>query len=146
MDGEARVQTPVEIYNVDGFHAESNTVYEYQGCYFHGCGQCFQNHRNKTRNCHADRTAEEKYQATLKKTAILRDASYTVIEKWGCEFAKDKKTDPELQSFFKSFKLVSPLDPREAFFGGRTGATTLYAKAENGEEIDYTSTSMAPIP
>lgn len=146
MDGEARVQTPVEIYNVDGFHAESNTVYEYQGCYFHGCGQCFQNHRNKTRNCHPDRTVEEKYQATLKKTAILRDASYTVIEKWGCEFAKDKKTDPELQSFLRSFKLVSPLDPREAFFGGRTWATTLYAKAGNGEEIDYTSTSMAPIP
>ena len=145
LDGEARVQTPTETYNVDGFHAESNTVYEYQGCYFHGCRQCFPNHRHKTRNCHPDRTVEEKYQATLKKTAILRDAGYTVIEKWGCEFANDKKTDPELQSFLKSFELVPPLDPREAFFRGRTGATTLYAKAENGEDIDYQDfTSLYP--
>ena len=29
------------------------------------------------------------------------------------------------------------LNPRDAFFGGRTGATTLYAKAEEGEEIKY---------
>ena len=36
---------------------------------------------------HPDRTVFEVYEATLKKTALLRDAGYTVIEMWGCDFA-----------------------------------------------------------
>ena len=135
LEGEAKVITPAQTYNVDGFHAESNTVYEYQGCFHHGCIKCFPNHRQKKRNCHPDRTVEEVYEAT--QTAILRDAGYTVTEKWGCEFANDKKTDPELQAFLERFELIPPLEPRDAFFGGRTGAATLYVKAENGEEISY---------
>lgn len=68
-----------------------------------------------------------------------------MAEKWGCEFAKQKKTDPELQSFFENFKMVPPLEPRDAFFGGRTGATTLYAKAGDGEDISYVDfTSLYP--
>ena len=30
LDGEARVLTPAQSYNVDGYHADSNTVYEYR--------------------------------------------------------------------------------------------------------------------
>ena len=45
----------------------------------------------------------------------------------------------------KTFELVPPLNPRNAFFGGRTGATTLYAKAEPGEEMRYNDyTSLYP--
>ena len=64
LDGEARVLTPAQSYNVDGFHADSNTVYEYQGCIFHGCKRCFSLQRQKKRHCHPDRTVEEVYQAT----------------------------------------------------------------------------------
>ena len=57
----------------------------------------------------------------------------------------EKKTDPELQTFLESFELVPPLEPRDAFFGGCTGATTLYAKAAEGEEISYVDfTSLYP--
>ena len=99
----------------------------------------------QARTVHPDRTIEEAYEATCLKTAILRDAGYTVIEKWGCEFAQDQKTDSELQSFLKTFEMVPPLEPRDAFFGGRTGATTLYAKAADDEEISYQDfTSLYP--
>ena len=88
---------------------------------------------------------QRKYEATLKKTAMLRAAGYTVIEKWGCEFSMEKKTDAELQAFLNNFEIVTPLEPREAFFGSRTGATTLYAKAGEGEEISYVDfTSLYP--
>ncbi|CAH3027090.1 unnamed protein product, partial [Porites evermanni] len=115
--------TAIKIYTVDGYDAETKTVYEYHGCFFHGCKKCFPIQRQKTHNCHPDRTIEETYEATLKRTAILQAAGYTVIEKWGCEFNHDKKTDPELQTFLESFEMVPPLEPRDAFFGGRTGAT-----------------------
>jgi hypothetical protein len=28
-------------YNVDGYDEESNTVYEFHGCFFHGCSKCY---------------------------------------------------------------------------------------------------------
>lgn len=56
-----------------------------------------------------------------------------------------RSRDPELQSFLKTFEMVPPLEPRDAFFGGRTGATTLYAKAADDEEISYQDfTSLYP--
>lgn len=67
------------------------------------------------------------------------------MEKWGCDFAKDQKTDPELKTFLEQFETVTPLEPRDAFFGGRTGVATLYAKAEEGEDIAYVDfTSLYP--
>ena len=128
MNGEAKVITLAQSYNVDGYHAASNTVYEYQGCIFHRCCKCYPKQRNIKRFCHPDRTVSEVYEATLKKTAILRDAGYTVIEMWGCDFARQKETDPELAKFLENFEFVPPLEPRDAFFGGRTGTATLYAK------------------
>jgi hypothetical protein len=28
-------------YNVDAYDGESNTVYEFRGCFFHGCSKCY---------------------------------------------------------------------------------------------------------
>ena len=48
-------------------------------------------------------------------------------------------------SALRSFELVAPLEPREAFFGGRTGAVALHAVAGEGEEIPYVDvTSLYP--
>lgn len=66
---------------------------------------------------------------------MLSAAGYTVVEKWECEYQKDKKTNADLKAFLSQYEAVLPLEPRDAFFGGQTGATTLYAKAEPGEEI-----------
>jgi len=42
-----------------------------------------------------------------------------------------------MADFFKSVKLVEPMDAREAFYGGRTNAIKLYHFCEEGERIDY---------
>lgn len=119
---EVQVLTATERYYVDGFDEETNTVFAFFGCWYHGCPQCFKRNRDVRNNCHSDRTVEEVYDATLKKTAMLRHAGYTVVEQWECEFKKEKKINPELQAFLKELELVSPLNPRDAFYGGRTGA------------------------
>ena len=76
--------------------------------------------------------------------ALLR-AGYTVIEMWECEWDKLVDTDEAVQRFLNSFDLVAPLEPREAFFGGRTGAVALHAAAGEGEEIRYVDvTSLYP--
>ena len=54
-------------------------------------------------------------------------------------------TDEAVQRFLNSFDLVAPLERREAFFGGRTGAVALHAVAGEGEEIRYVDvTSLYP--
>ena len=88
---------------------------------------------------------EELYQATLSKRMALLRAGYTVIEMWECEWDKLVDTDEAVQRFLNSFDLVAPLEPREAFLGGRTGAVALHAVAGEGEEIRYVDvTSLYP--
>lgn len=80
-----------------------------------------------------------------RKTLMLRAVGYTVIEKWGCENKEDKKTNAELKAFLNNYEAVPPLEPRDSLFGGHTGATTLYSKAEPDEEILYQDfTSLYP--
>jgi len=68
--------------------------------------------------------------------ALLR-ADYTVIEMWECQWDRLVDNDSDVSQFLRSFDLVPPLEPREAFFGGRTGAVALHAVAGEGEEIRY---------
>ena len=66
---------------------------------------------------------------------------------WECEWAKRKKQDPQIKAFISGLKWVDPLQPRDAFFGGRTGAVTLHKKADVdlGEKIFYVDvTSLYP--
>ena len=81
----------------------------------------------------------------MKKAALLRQAGYTVVEKWKCVFKKEKKTDPELQAFLQELEMVPPLNPRDAFYGGRTGAVALHCKVEEPDLIKYADvTSLYP--
>ena len=76
--------------------------------------------------------------------ALLR-AGYTVIEMWECDWDRLVDNEPAVSQFLASFDLVPPLEPREAFFAGRTGAVALHAVAGEGEEIRYVDvTSLYP--
>ena len=68
---------------VDGFHPQTKTVFQYHGCYWHGCLRSYPD-RNKIIDLN-DKTREDNYQATVKRTAELRAAGYRVIEAWACE-------------------------------------------------------------
>ena len=143
--GEVQVGTPGEMVYVDGYEENTHTIFEFYGCYYHGCPRCFKRQRDVRRNCHADRTVNEVYEATERKAAMLRLSGYHVVEKWECEFQEAKKTDPALKAFLDDLDMVPPLDPRDAFYGGRTGAVSLYAKAEEEESIKYCDVT-SPYP
>ena len=138
--GEQSLSVEGKMFKVDGYNPDTKTVYEFHGCFFHACPDCFPKQRYRRHNCHPDRSLAEVYEATLKKTKQLRDAGYIVIEQWECEFEEAKKTDPALQDFLNTFELVEPLNPRDSFFGGRTNGVRLYCEAHGeaeGEEIRY---------
>ena len=134
--GEQSIRTIANSYFVDGYDPLTRTVYEFHGCLYHGCPSCYPN-RPAKHYAVPDRSVEELYQATLSKRMALLRVGYTVIEMWECEWDKLVDTDEAVQRFLNSFDLPPPVEPREAFFGGRTGAVALHAVAGEGEEIRY---------
>lgn len=145
--GEVQVFTPAESYYVDGFDEDSNTVFEFYGCYYHDCPCRFKTQRDVRKNCHKDGTVNEVFEATKRKAATLRQAGYTVIEMWECKKKEQKTTNPVLKAFLEDVELLPSINPRDAFYGGRTGAVTLHCHAKEDQEefIKYADvTSLYP--
>ena len=143
-EGEVTVRTPAKSYVVDGFDPLTNTVYEFHGCLWHGCTKCFPDRHLKSIQ-RSDRTFQELYEATTLKEKLLFEHGYNVVIIWECEWDLKVKTDEDLKAYLSTLELVPPLNPRDAFFGGRTNAATLYYKATEGEQIRYVDvTSLYP--
>ena len=131
-------------YLVDGFDAATNTVHEFHGCLWHGCPTCFPKRDNHSK-LNLDQTFEEMFQATLSKHQILRANGYLLRIMWECQWREQSSSQQCIIDFLATWKPVPPLDPRDAFFGGRTNACTLYRQVEPGGMILYVDvTSLYP--
>ena len=143
--GEKKLPVENGFVFVDGWDVLTNTVYEFMGCLWHACPRCYPNKRDMKRAIMPDRTPNEIYRATCEKTRRLREAGYKVVELWECEWVAMVRDDPGVKAFVDRLETVDPLEPRDAFFGGRTGAVSLYAKTQGEEEIHYMDvTSLYP--
>lgn len=126
-----------EGYLVDGFDPVDNTVYQYHGCFWHGC-PCKKKNRDEILK---DGTSLD---SRLERTEIIskaiRDAGYQLIEIFECNFDRQIREDITIRQFLKTKREtidMQPLNPRDSFFGGRTGMTkTLHVCNEN-ETISY---------
>ena len=142
--GEHVILQGAKTYYVDGYDANTHTVYEFNGCFWHGCPQCFPN-RDKTRHKMCDQTMRDVYEATILKQDALFAEGYNVIAMWECQWERFKQEDESVRQLVQSFELVSRLQPRDAFFGGRTNAIKLYHVVQDGEKIYYLDfTSLYP--
>lgn len=121
-------------YRVDGYHEESNTVYEVHGCFWHGCIRCY---ARDTINPVSQQTMQNLYQRTLEKTRYLKRRGYNVVEMWECDIKRELDVNPDMKTYFERFEIIEPLQPRETFYGGRTNATKLLHQCCPGEEVHY---------
>ncbi|KAG8240167.1 hypothetical protein J437_LFUL019381, partial [Ladona fulva] len=123
---------------VDGLHEK--IVFEFHGCFFHGCPSCFPNRSESIANSPHE-TMGTRYEATVKKTERLRENGYEVVEMWECTLDRLVRENGAVYDFIKTNPLFtdSPIDPRDAFFGGRTNCVRMFHKAEveSGELICY---------
>jgi len=140
--GEVRI--PGTKFFVDGYCHDTQTVYEFQGCFTHGCPTCYPN-RHETHVRHFDRTMQDVYETSQHKVKQLREQGYTVVQIWGCEWKRLKETNPEIRSFVDNLDFNDPLNPRDAFCGGRTNAVKLYHRVTPSQKIHYIDvTSLYP--
>ena len=77
---------------------------------------------------------------TIEKRENIKSAGYNHVSIYECQLTKNK----DFQKFAKSFsqEVVEPLNPREAFYGGRTNATKLpydFKENEYGRYVDFCS-------
>ena len=78
---------------------------------------------------------EELYKDTVRKVNYLKEHGFEVEQKWGCELTKDLEEDEEMKQFFEDHELIDPLQPRDAFYGGRTNAAKLFHECQGNEKI-----------
>lgn len=135
----------VRIFNnilVDGFH-HPNTVFSFLGCYWHQCDKCFpyQFHNQPGTNGKIHSLYE------TSRAAKIKQLGYNLIEMWEHEFDDLMISNSEVKEYISTldYLKIAPLNPRDAFMGGRTGVCKLYYKVEPGEKIFYYDvTSLYP--
>ena len=134
--GERRLVHGSKSFLVDGYDEQTKTVYEFQRCFYHGCLDCFPN-RTMKHPIHQNKTMKDVREETRTKIQQLSHLGNHVKEMWECEWLRMIQSDPQIKQFIDIVNIVTPLNPREAFFGGTTNAIKLYHKVEENEEIHY---------
>ena len=126
-----------DVGKVNGFCKTTNTVYEFQGCFWHGCPKCYTEDRINPIN---QRDMIELQRTTELKNIQIRDLGYNLVEVYECEIQKNN--DFKKYCKINTVELVGPLNPRDAFFGGRKNVTKLtydFKPGEKGRYVDFVS-------
>ena len=83
----------------------------------------------------SQKTMEQLYKDTVRKVNYLKKRGLEVEQKWECELEKELKEDEEMKQFFDQYEIIDPLQPRDAFYGGRTNATKLFHECQGNQKI-----------
>lgn len=134
---EGEIRLPGTRYMLDGFCLETNTVYEFNGCYWHGCPICFPHQRQQLKHVRTNQSMDELLALTLKKRRYIESLGVNYVCTWEHDFQNLLAQSKEVSTFIDSLDLQERLDPRDSFFGGRTNAVKLYYRSRQGEKIHY---------
>ena len=80
-------------YLVDGYCAETNTIFDFLGCYFHSCPKC----TKVSDNAEINKKNKAKYEATISRLEYIESLNYNVKTIWECEYRKLVKLNTDLQ-------------------------------------------------
>ena len=116
---------------VDGFCTSANLVFQFHGCYYHGCPKCF-----PPEAIHPQRKIPYAllYQQTIDNSNKLKQAynHHHVYEMWECDWKQQYQPteyDEDLSDII--------LDRHELFYGGRTEVFSPYANDTAENSIQY---------
>ncbi len=117
-------------------------MYEFYGCVYHVGPLCFD--RANDHPFHSEWKMCNVYEATIEREERLQALGFTVKSIWEHDYRTLRETD-EMQLFLDTFDIVTDLDPRDSFFGGRVGGYKLFRETKADEKIEYIDfTSLFP--
>jgi len=114
---------------VDGYCAMTKTVYQFLGCYYHGCPKCFPDPTKMHPQKHV--RFADLLKSTQAHLIALRD-KYRVVCIWECEW-KEQYTPTEYDEELCNIIL----DRDELFYGGRTEVFSPYCQVNDKEKLEY---------
>ena len=86
---------------VDGYCEESNTVFQFHGCFWHG------HNCNKTKGIsihpYKNRPMSEVLEETIKKEEYVKELGYRLVRIWECEWNKMIEDNTEIKNFISIF-------------------------------------------
>ena len=120
---------------VDGFCAETKTVYQFHGCYYHGCPKCY---NDLTKNKRSGFYMYQLYENTERINKAIKDAGYNLQVIWEHEFDNNKQMR---STSVNEYDLVEPMNIRNSFYGERCEPIKLMHNFINqkGRYIDVVS-------
>ena len=142
-------------YVADGWHEDTNTVYEFNGCFYHGCPTCHPLNRdesiyNQDSNSHV--THNFLYKKYQEKKEYYRKRGFNLIEIWEHDFAEQVSVsgDPyfnQRTSQLAKLKTLPKSVIRSSLFGGRTNNFKFqYDTTGKNEKLLYVDfTSLYPF-
>lgn len=88
---------------VDGYNKETNTIYEFEGDFWHGNPNIYDLNSVNTK---LNVPFQELYDKTLNKLNILQNMGYNVVYIWENDWRKGIKSVKKIQKLWKKSKLV----------------------------------------
>ena len=96
----------------------------------------------------SDESMDDRFERTQRIRKIIIDAGKDqLIEIWGCDFKHEYQNNRDMRAFIETHQLlkIKPLDPRNAFYGGRTENFVKICDAGKNEQVRYANvTSLYP--
>lgn len=126
QQGEKRVVVGKK-FKVDGYHPPTKRVFEFAGCFYHGCDRCTLPDKRSVYSNLTNRDLKTQFDNRVSR---LVNAGLQVEVMWECEWKKLKSADVEVQEQLleiadETYKR-DPLNPRDALYGGRTEVFAMF--------------------
>ena len=136
-------------YFADGYHRETNTVYEYDGCRYHGCSCVFEDENEIV--APLGRTVRELREHLNEKYETYRRLGLNVVTATDCNNPLLVETKKRAKKIFTNRRRLKDLDYpdhlrlRDGLKGGRTNNLKFYFESTESTELRYVDfTSLYP--
>ena len=139
--GRGEYRVPGTGYSLDGYEPPNSenpggVVYEFHGCFYHGCPTFCPAQDTVLVPGTQDRACEW-FAKTRNKERDLRALGMKVIRLCEHEFDTLLATDIDARNFVDSLDLEERLDPRDGLTGGRANGCVLYKRVPENVKIKY---------
>lgn len=132
----------VDGYCIDKTGRTPGIVFEMLGCYWHSCDLCY------SENNMSNEMLQQRRESTRMRMERIRMAGYKLIWERECKFNNTLKANLPLQASLENSTYVrhSPINVRDAVFGGLVEVFKTYYKCKDNEMIlSWDMKSMYPF-
>ena len=136
--GEQVIVVDGKSIKIDGYCEQTKTMYQFHGCYWHGCNKCYE---ENTINRFNQYSMKYLYNRTLAIDELIKRKGYNLVTIWEHEFDGNK----DMKNItLNEYDLVEPPKIRDdGFHGGRCEPVKLIqdfkSKSVKGKYIDVVS-------